>query len=91
MVVRLGRQVVQNAGKLNIPSGPTSDRHTALQTNGLPHTVRRSSNTNAQKNNPVIGTFYTTLYQIVRHWRATAHNIINAIRSEKVATMAYIS
>eukprot|EP00978_Attheya_sp_CCMP212_P033822 scaffold138543_cov31-Attheya_sp.AAC.1 len=45
--IRLGRQVVQNAGKLNIPSGPTSDRHTALQTNGLPHTVR--TNTNARK------------------------------------------
>ena len=44
-----------------------------------------------EKNNTVIGTFYTTLYQIVRHWRATAHNIINAIRSERVATMAYIS
>eukprot|EP00978_Attheya_sp_CCMP212_P012444 scaffold31070_cov46-Attheya_sp.AAC.7 len=36
--IRLGRQVVQNAGKLNFPPGPTSDRHTALQTNGLPHT-----------------------------------------------------
>eukprot|EP00978_Attheya_sp_CCMP212_P045364 scaffold343518_cov63-Attheya_sp.AAC.1 len=41
----LGRQVVQNAGKLNISSGPTSDRHTALQTNGLPHTVRTNTNT----------------------------------------------
>eukprot|EP00978_Attheya_sp_CCMP212_P013619 scaffold34204_cov39-Attheya_sp.AAC.2 len=44
---RLGRQVVQNEGKLlNIPTGPTSDRHITLQTNGLPHTtVHTNTNT----------------------------------------------